>query len=59
MDTNAMSEGMQEAMETGVELLSTWGLSVVGAIALLIIGRIVAGWVRSSTTSITSFSRSF
>jgi len=50
MDTNAMSEGMQEAMETAVELLSSWGLSVVGAIALFVIGRIVAGWVRRSTT---------
>jgi small conductance mechanosensitive channel len=50
MDTDAMSEGMQGAMNTAIDLLSTWGISVVGAIALLIIGRIVAGWIRSSIT---------
>lgn len=50
MDQEAISEGMGEAIETAFELLSTWGISVVGAIALLIIGRIVAGWIRSSVT---------
>lgn len=30
-----------------VELLSTWGLRVIGAIAVLIIGRIVAGRIRA------------
>jgi small conductance mechanosensitive channel len=30
-------------------LLTTWGLKVVGAIALLIIGRTVAGWARRTT----------
>jgi small conductance mechanosensitive channel len=48
MRTDAVSEGMQNAMETAVELLSSWGISVIGAIALLVIGRIVAGWVRGS-----------
>jgi len=41
---------MQEAMETAMELVSAWGISVIGAIALLIVGRMVAGWVRSSMT---------
>jgi small conductance mechanosensitive channel len=45
-----MGDGMQEAMETAMELLSAWGMSVIGAIALLIIGRMVAGWVRGSMT---------
>lgn len=50
MDTNVVSEGMQGAMETAIGLLSSWGISVIGAIAVLIIGRVVAGWVRSSIT---------
>lgn len=50
MDTNVVSEGMRGAMETAIGLLSSWGISVIGAIAVLIIGRVVAGWVRSSIT---------
>lgn len=50
MDTEAMSDGMQGAMNTAIDLLSTWGISVVGALALLIVGRIAAGWIRSSIT---------
>jgi small conductance mechanosensitive channel len=50
MDPEAMGDGMQEAMETAFELLSAWGMSVIGAIALLIIGRMVAGWVRRNIT---------
>ena len=50
MDTGAMNDGLESAMTTAIELLSTWGISVVGAIALLIVGRIVAGGIRSSIT---------
>ncbi len=50
MDTDAMSEGMQGAMSPAIEMLSSWGLNVVGAIALLIVGRITATWVRRSIT---------
>ncbi|MCP4007234.1 MAG: mechanosensitive ion channel [bacterium] len=32
--------------------MSTWGISVIGAIALFIIGRIVANWVRKSVTRV-------
>jgi small conductance mechanosensitive channel len=32
--------------ETVTALVSTWGIQVVGAIAVLIIGRIAAGWIR-------------
>jgi small conductance mechanosensitive channel len=35
--------------QTLVTFVSTWGLRVVGALALLVIGRIVAGAVRRST----------
>jgi small conductance mechanosensitive channel len=50
MDTDSVSEGMQGAMDTAIDLLLTWGISVIGAIALLIVGRIVAGWIRNSIT---------
>lgn len=50
MNSNSVSGNIQGVMETAIELLSTWGISVIGAIALLIVGRIVAGWVRSSVT---------
>jgi len=42
MDTKVVEDGMN-AM---VELVSTWGLQVIGAIAVLIIGRMAAGLVR-------------
>ena len=50
MDTDSVSESMQGAMDTAIDLLSMWGISVIGAIALLIVGRIVAGWIRKSIT---------
>jgi small conductance mechanosensitive channel len=36
----------EELVETIVELTSAWGLKVIGAIALLVIGRIVCGAIR-------------
>ena len=45
-----MTDGVQTAMEMVIEMISTWGISVVGALVLLIVGRIFAGWVRSSVT---------
>lgn len=44
MDANA-----QELARTIVTLLSTWGLQVLGALAVLILGRIAAGWLRRLT----------
>ncbi len=41
-----MSENMQHVIDTSVNLVSTWGLRVVGAIAVLVIGRLVAAAVR-------------
>ena len=40
---------MQGLMEFGTELAMTWGLKIVGAIAVLIIGRMIAGAVRRIT----------
>ena len=50
MDSESINENIQAAADAAVGLLSTWGLSVVGAIVLLIVGRIVAGWIRSSVS---------
>ena len=35
-------------MEMAVAMVSTWGIRVVGAILLLIVGRIAAGWISNS-----------
>ncbi len=40
---------IEEVTAVSVELLTQWGLKVVGAIALLIIGRMVAGLLRKLT----------
>ncbi len=47
MDVNS---AMEVLVAASVGLVSNWGLSVVGAIAVLIIGRWVAGLVRKSVT---------
>ncbi len=43
-----MEEQASQIVDTLVTLVSTWGVSVVGAIVLLIVGRIAAGIIRSS-----------
>jgi len=43
---NADSLDVNALTATVVELVSTWGIRVIGAIAVLVAGRIVAGWVR-------------
>ena len=40
---------MQGLMEFGTDLAMTWGLKIVGAIAVLIIGRMIAGTARRIT----------
>lgn len=50
MDPDQLTESVQGAVEQAVEMLSTWGISVVGAIVLLIVGRVVAGWIRNNVT---------
>jgi small conductance mechanosensitive channel len=44
-----MPETTQDLVGPLVELVSTWGLQVIGAIAVLIVGRIVCGVLRRAT----------
>jgi small conductance mechanosensitive channel len=44
-----MDQSTQEVVQTIVSDASTWGLQVIGAIAVLIIGRIIAGGLRRAT----------
>jgi small conductance mechanosensitive channel len=44
MDANA-----EDLVQTIVTLVSTWGLQVIGALAVLIVGRLVAGALRRAT----------
>jgi len=46
MDPEALNATSEQAVQTAIDLVSTWGLQVVGAIALLIIGRWVASMIR-------------
>ncbi|HKK50981.1 MAG TPA: mechanosensitive ion channel domain-containing protein, partial [Myxococcota bacterium] len=50
MDSDQVANGVQSAVDMAIEMVSTWGISVVGAIVLLIVGRIAAGWIRRSVT---------
>jgi small conductance mechanosensitive channel len=47
-----MNERTDLIVDSMVALVSTWGLRVVGAIALLIVGRLVAGMVRKGMTRV-------
>ena len=44
------STNLEQIWQQALTLVSTWGVRVIGGIALLIIGRIVAGIVRSALT---------
>lgn len=48
MDTETLSTAAQSAMEMSVGVVSTWGIRVLGAIVVLIAGRMVAAWARRS-----------
>ncbi len=48
MDPNAVSNTVGQVVDASAKLVSTWGLSVVGAIIVLIVGRWVAGLIRKS-----------
>ena len=43
-----MNDAAQAVVEMALGMVSTWGIRVIGALALLIVGRIAAGWVRNS-----------
>ena len=44
------TEQVQQLLDTTTTLVSTWGLQVIGAIAVLVIGRWVAGMLRRGAT---------
>jgi len=44
-----MDQSAQEIIDTTVALASTWGLQVIGAVVVLIVGRIVASALRRGT----------
>jgi small conductance mechanosensitive channel len=44
------TDQVQQLMDTTTTLVSTWGLQVIGAIAVLVIGRWVAGLLRRGAT---------
>lgn len=46
MPASTLDESFASVAESALALISTWGLSVLGAIAVLIVGRIVAGAIR-------------
>ena len=43
-----MEEAVKGSLGSITALVAAWGLQVVGAVAVLIVGRIVAGSIRSS-----------
>jgi small conductance mechanosensitive channel len=49
MDPNEVSSMIEKVVASSASLLSTWGLSVVGAIVVLIVGRWVASRLRHAT----------
>ncbi len=46
MDPETIGSTAQQAADTAVALMSNWGLQVLGALAVLLVGRWVAGLVR-------------
>ena len=46
MDPEAIQSSAEMAVATAIEIVSNWGLQVIGAIAVLIIGRWIAGMIR-------------
>jgi len=40
---------MENAVKQGITLLTSYGLDIIGAIIILIVGRMVAGWAQSTT----------
>ncbi len=41
-------DNVEQIVDTATVFVTTWGLKVVGAIVVLIVGRIVAGWARNA-----------
>ncbi len=47
LDPNQLSANMESAVETASSLVVEYGMSVIGAILVFIVGRMVAGWLRN------------
>jgi len=47
LDPNQLSRTLETSVETASGLIIEYGMSAIGAILLLIVGRILAGWVRN------------
>lgn len=47
LDPNQLSESVEAALETASAMVVEYGMSVIGAILVFIIGRMVAGWLRN------------
>jgi small conductance mechanosensitive channel len=50
MDPNEVSENLTAAAETATSLVIEYGMSVIGAIVVFVVGRIVASWARGRVT---------
>lgn len=50
MDPNEVSEGLRSAVESASGLLIEYGMSVIGAVVLFVVGRMVASWARTKLT---------
>lgn len=48
---------LETSITTITDLTTTWGLRLLGALAVLIVGRMVAGWVRRTVRSLLSRSK--
>jgi small conductance mechanosensitive channel len=48
METEQVTAGAEAAIEMAIGMVSTWGIRVLGAILLLLVGRLAAGWIRNS-----------
>ncbi len=46
-----MDESIKNGLNQAIEIVSTWGLNVVGAIVILVIGFMVAGWLSRMTAT--------
>ena len=52
MDPTQASESVQLILESATSLVVQYGLSVIGALLLLIVGRMVAGWARNRLSKV-------
>lgn len=53
-----MEKSVQEAIDTAIEVVATYGLDVLGAIVILVIGLMLAGWAqRAANRALSRFQR--